>query len=141
MGAPEGPLHLLDGGPRRVLGPVRQEVAGDHTSGSNSVLIATLQRMSRGAPVMPDPGSRGVTLGLRPVELRYAEWEDVNWDKRFLFIRRSHANKTPQACQNQPIPPRRGPTSRLVAAPPVAFGPATTAASAHPRCCSARSAP
>jgi hypothetical protein len=28
----------------------------------------------------------------------------VNWDERFLFIDRSHANKMPQACQNQPIP-------------------------------------
>lgn len=43
-------------------------------------------------------------LGLRPIELEHARWEDVNWDERFLFVRRSHPNKMPQACQNQPIP-------------------------------------
>lgn len=43
-------------------------------------------------------------LGLRPIEMEYALWEDVNWKERFLFIRRSHPNKMPQACQNQPIP-------------------------------------
>ena len=43
-------------------------------------------------------------LGLRPVELEYARWEDVNFDQRFLYVAKSHANKMPQACQNQPIP-------------------------------------
>lgn len=43
-------------------------------------------------------------LGLRPIELEHAQWENVNWDERFLFIERSHPNKMPQACQNQPIP-------------------------------------
>lgn len=43
-------------------------------------------------------------LGLRPIELMHAEWDDVNFEERFLYVRRSHPNKMPQACQNQPIP-------------------------------------
>jgi integrase len=45
-----------------------------------------------------------LTLGLRPIELMHARWEDVDWDQRFVFIRKSHPNKEPQALQNQPIP-------------------------------------
>ena len=43
-------------------------------------------------------------LGLRPIELQHARWENINWDDRFLFIAKSHGNKEPQALQNQPIP-------------------------------------
>jgi len=43
-------------------------------------------------------------LGLRPIELEHARWEDLNVGERLLFIRKSHPNKMPQACQNQPIP-------------------------------------
>jgi site-specific recombinase XerD len=43
-------------------------------------------------------------LGLRPIELMHARWEDLDWDERFLYVRKSHPNKEPQALQNQPIP-------------------------------------
>jgi site-specific recombinase XerD len=43
-------------------------------------------------------------LGLRSIELMHARWEDVNWDERFLYVRKSHPNKEPQALQNQPVP-------------------------------------
>ncbi len=45
-----------------------------------------------------------LTLGLRPIELQRARWENVNWDERFLFIAESHGNKLTQARQWQPIP-------------------------------------
>jgi integrase len=49
-------------------------------------------------------GAGMLALGLRPIELQHATWENVNGDERFLFIARSHPAKMPQACQNQPIP-------------------------------------
>jgi integrase len=45
-----------------------------------------------------------LTLGLRPIELQRARWENVNWDERFLFIAEIHGNKLTQARQWQPIP-------------------------------------
>jgi integrase len=45
-----------------------------------------------------------LTLGLRPVELMGARWENVDFDERFLFVAESHGNKLRQARQWQPIP-------------------------------------
>jgi integrase len=44
-----------------------------------------------------------LTLGLRPVELEHARWENLQ-DERFLFIEKSHSRKIKQARRNHPIP-------------------------------------
>ena len=43
-------------------------------------------------------------LGLRPIELEWARWENVRWGSRFLVIDKSHAKKEAYACRPQPIP-------------------------------------
>ncbi len=45
-----------------------------------------------------------MVLGLRPVEIRGARWEHVNWENRFIFVAESHGAKVRQARQWQPIP-------------------------------------
>lgn len=45
-----------------------------------------------------------LALGIRPIELIHADWSNVNWDERLLWIDRSHGAKEREARQHQPIP-------------------------------------
>ena len=49
-------------------------------------------------------GTGLLCLGLRPIELQHAKWENVNFDERTIFIAKSHGAKERQARQRQPIP-------------------------------------
>lgn len=49
-------------------------------------------------------GTGLLCLGLRPIELLLARWENVDFAERFIFVARSHGAKERQARQLQPIP-------------------------------------
>lgn len=59
---------------------------------------------SRGWAHLEWLGTGLLTLGLRPVEAMFADWRNINWDERLLWIDKSHAEKEEQARTWVPIP-------------------------------------